>query len=142
MKKFIREFKEFALRGNVVDLAVGVIIGTAFQSIVNSMVSDVISPFIGMVAKTDFSYLSFSIRDVTVKYGAFLTAVINFLIMALIIFLFVKGMNRLFGYFNNENSKDKTKNEKECKYCCSKIDEKATRCPFCTSMLECGEEDS
>ena len=140
MKKFIREFKEFALWGNVVDLAVGVIIGTAFQSIVNSMVSDVISPFIGMVAKTDFSYLTFSIRDVTVRYGAFLTAVINFLIMALIIFLFVKGMNRLFGYFNDESFKDKTESEKECKYCCSKIDKKATRCPFCTSVLELEED--
>ena len=72
------EFKEFALRGNVMDLAIGVIIGAAFQSIINSLVNDVLSPLIGLVAQTDLSYLVLNINDVDVKYGSFLTAVINF----------------------------------------------------------------
>ena len=79
MKKFLQEFKEFALRGNVMDLAIGVIIGAAFQAIINSMVNDVLSPLIGLIANTDLSYLVLTIRDVDVKYGSFLTAVINFL---------------------------------------------------------------
>ena len=82
MKKFFKEFKEFALRGSVMDLAIGVIIGAAFQAIVNSLVKDIMSPLIGLVAKTDLSDLSVEIFGVSVKYGSFLTAVINFIIMA------------------------------------------------------------
>lgn len=93
MKKLLQEFKEFALRGNVMDLAVGVIIGAAFQAIINSLVNDVISPLIGLFANTDLTYLSVMVGDVEIRYGAFLTAVINFIIMAVIIFLMVKGMN-------------------------------------------------
>ena len=93
MKKMIREFKEFALRGNVMDLAVGMIIGAAFQAIVKSLVDDVISPVIGLFANTDLSYLVLTVGEVEIRYGAFLTAVINFVIMAAIIFLLVKGMN-------------------------------------------------
>lgn len=134
MRKFIREFKEFALRGNVIDLAVGVIIGAAFQAIINSLVYDIISPAIGMVANTDFSYLTFTIKNVDIKYGAFLTAVINFIIMALIIFIFIKGMNKLSKRFNLiEESLSKTKN---CYYCCSQIDINAKKCPYCTSNLD------
>ena len=77
------------------DLAVGVIIGAAFQAIVNSLVNDLISPIIGLFANTDFSALVFMIGDVEIRYGAFITAVINFVIMALVIFLFVKALNRL-----------------------------------------------
>ena len=95
MKKFLKEFKEFALRGNVMDLAIGVIIGAAFQSIIKSLVDDVLSPLIGLFAKTDLSYLVLNINGVDIKYGSFLTAVINFLIMVFIIFLLVKGMNAL-----------------------------------------------
>ena len=97
MKKLLQEFKEFALRGNVMDLAVGVIIGAAFQAIINSLVNDVISPLIGLFANTDLTYLSVMVGDVEIRYGAFLTAVINFIIMAVIIFLMVKGMNALAG---------------------------------------------
>ena len=85
MKKFLGEFKQFALKGNVMDLAVGVIIGAAFQAIVNSLVNDLISPIIGLFANTDFSALVFMIGDVEIRYGAFITAVINFVIMALVI---------------------------------------------------------
>ena len=95
MRKFINEFKEFALRGNVIDLAVGVIIGTAFQRIVNSLVNDIISPAIGMFTKTDFSDKVLNIGNVSIRYGSFITAVINFLIMAFIIFIFIKAMNKL-----------------------------------------------
>ena len=106
MKKFFKEFKEFALRGSVMDLAIGVIIGAAFQAIVNSLVKDIMSPLIGLVAKTDLSDLSVEIFGVSVKYGSFLTAVINFIIMAFVIFLLVKGLNALskLGKNNHCNS--------------------------------------
>ena len=107
MKKFLQEFKEFALRGNVMDLAIGVIIGAAFQAIINSMVNDVLSPLIGLIANTDLSYLVLTIGDVDVKYGSFLTAVINFLIMVFVIFLLVKGMNALAGLGHKKTPKRK-----------------------------------
>ena len=93
MKKFLQEFKNFALRGNVMDLAIGVIIGAAFQAIINSLVKDIISPLIGLIANTDLSALQFTILDVPIRYGSFLTAVINFIIMAFSIFLLIKTMN-------------------------------------------------
>ena len=95
MKQFLNEFKEFALRGNVMDLAVGVIIGGAFQSIINSLVKDIISPIIGLFARTDFSDMVITVLDVQIRYGSFITAVINFLIMAFIIFVMVKMLNKL-----------------------------------------------
>ena len=139
MKKFMREFKEFALRGNVMDLAIGVIIGAAFQAIINSLVNDVISPLIGLVANTDFSNLAFTIGGVPIRYGAFITAVINFIIMALVIFLFVKGMNRL-AKLHKKEEKIVEVTEKQCPFCCMKVDIKATRCPHCTSQLNETEE--
>ena len=95
MKKFLNEFKAFALRGNVMDMAVGVIIGAAFQAIVTSLINDVISPFIGLFGKTDFSSMVLTIRGVDIRYGAFITSVINFIIMAFIIFMLVKVLNKL-----------------------------------------------
>lgn len=138
MKKFLAEFKAFALRGNVMDLAVGVIIGAAFQAIINSLVNDVISPLIGLVANTDLSYLSVTIRDVEIRYGAFLTAVINFLIMAVIIFFLVKAMNALanLGKKKEEEPAPAAPATKICPYCKSEIAPDATRCPHCTSELE------
>lgn len=136
MKKFLKEFEKFALRGNVMDLAVGVIIGASFQSIVNSLVNDVISPIIGLFAKTDLSYLSFTIRDVEIKYGSFLTAVVNFLIMAFVIFVFVKAINKLQNLGQRKNKKMVAATTKKCPYCQSDISVKAIRCPFCTSDLD------
>ena len=138
MKKFFSEFKEFALRGNVMDLAVGVIIGGAFQGIVNSLVNDVISPFIGLFAKTDFKDWVWVINDTKIAYGAFLTAVINFLIMAFVIFLLVKGLNKLskLGRKKREEEAAAAPSVKVCPYCCTEIDIKATRCPHCTSVLD------
>lgn len=136
MKKFFKEFKEFALRGNVMDLAVGVIIGAAFQAIINSLVNDVISPLIGLVANTDLSYMVAVVGDVEIRYGAFITAVINFVIMAVIIFLLVKGMNALAGIGKKKTEEAPAAPEtKTCPYCKSEIAIDATRCPHCTSQL-------
>ena len=134
MKKFLEEFKKFALKGNVMDLAVGVIIGGAFQAIVTSLVGDIISPVIGIFASTDFSNLILTVNGAEIKYGAFITAIINFLIMALIIFCLVKGLNKLASIGKKEETKEPT--EKNCPFCQSKISIKATRCPHCTSALE------
>ena len=137
MKKFLNEFRTFALRGNVLDLAVGVIIGGAFQGLVKSLVDDVISPIIGLFAKKDFSALVITIADVNIRYGAFITAIINFVIMAFLIFLLVKGMNKLSTIGTRkaeEPAKEVT--TKECPFCYSQISIKATRCSHCTSILE------
>lgn len=134
MKKFLEEFKAFALKGNVMDLAVGVIIGGAFQAIVTSLVGDIISPIIGIFASTDFSNLIATINGSEVKYGAFITAIINFIIMAFIIFCIVKALNKLAERKKKEEANEPT--EKTCPFCQSTISIKATRCPYCTSALE------
>jgi len=95
MKNFLSEFKKFVLRGNVIDLAVGVIIGAAFQAIVNSLVDDIISPLIGLIADTDLSDMVATVGGVDIRWGAFVTAIINFIIMAFVIFLIVKGINKV-----------------------------------------------
>lgn len=133
MKKFLKEFKDFALRGNVMDMAVGVIIGAAFQAIVTSLTNDVISPFIGLFGKTDFSSMVLTFRGVDIRYGAFITAVINFIIMAFIIFLLIKVLNKITSIGHHEEPAAPT--TKDCPYCCSKISIKATKCPHCTSEL-------
>lgn len=136
MKKFLQEFKEFALRGNVMDLAVGVIIGGAFQGIVKSLTEDMISPLIGLFAKTDFSDMALTVLGVQIKYGSFITAVINFLIMAVLIFLLVKGMNKLASLGHHEAAAPTEPTTKTCPFCCSEIAIAATRCPHCTAELE------
>lgn len=135
MKKFFSEFKAFLSRGNVMDLAVAVIVGGAFQAIVKSLTDDIISPFIGLFANMDFSALVATIGDVEIRYGAFITAVINFVLMAFIIFLMIKGLSAL----QNLKKKEEAKVEpttKPCPFCCSEIALEATRCPHCTSVLE------
>ena len=134
MKKFLEEFKAFALKGNVMDLAVCVIIGGAFQAIVTSLVGDIITPIIGIFASTDFSNLIATINGSEVKYGAFITAIINFIIMAFIIFCIVKALNKLAERKKKEEANEPT--EKTCPFCQSTISIKATRCPHCTSALE------
>lgn len=134
MKKFIQEFKEFALRGNVMDLAVGVIIGGAFQAIINSLVKDIISPIIGLFAKTDFTDLVINIMGVNIKYGSFLTAVINFLIMAFIIFIMIKVLNKIAAIGKRE-AVEEAPTTKTCPYCLSEIPINATKCAHCTSDL-------
>lgn len=90
MSKIIQEFKDFALKGNAIDLAVGVIIGAAFSNLVNSLVNDIISPIVGIFARADLSALSFYVNGAQINYGAFLTALINFFILAWVIFLLLK----------------------------------------------------
>lgn len=133
MKKFFSEFKDFISRGNVMNLAVGVLMGAAFQSIVASLTENLIAPIIGLFAKANLDELHFEIANATFRYGAFLTAVINFIITAFIIFLIVKGLNKLASIGKKEQEEKKT--TKACLYCCSEISIKATRCPNCTSQL-------
>lgn len=131
-KKFIGEFKEFVLRGNVLDLAVGVIIGGAFKTIVDSLTDDIISPILGLFSGLDFSSLVITIGNVSIKYGAFLTAVINFLIMAFVIFIIVKAVNKVMK-IGKPKSAPEAPTVKICPYCMSEIDINATKCPHCTS---------
>lgn len=140
MKKFLSEFKKFALRGNVIDLAVGVIIGGAFQAIVSSLVGDIISPLLGLIAKEDFSGWVWTVGGVEVKYGSFLTAVINFLLMALVIFLLLRGLNKLLS-IGKKPEAPKAPTTKICPFCKSEIALDATRCPHCTSVLEEAAEE-
>ncbi|HCB65342.1 MAG TPA: large conductance mechanosensitive channel protein MscL [Ruminococcaceae bacterium] len=137
MKKngFWSEFRQFIAKGNVMNLAVGVIIGAAFQAITNSLVNDIISPVIGLFASADMSAWSVMVGGAEIRYGAFLTAIINFLIMALVIFLLVKILNRIMAMGKKPEPKAEP-TTKKCPFCCSEIAIEATRCPHCTSELE------
>lgn len=135
MKKFLQEFKTFALRGNVMDLAVGVLIGGAFQGIVGSLTENIINPILGMAGNANFDQYMITIGAATIKYGAFLTAVVNFIIMALIVFALVKGMNKLAA-LGKKPEAPAAPSTKTCPYCRSEIALDATRCPHCTSVLE------
>jgi large conductance mechanosensitive channel len=137
----MKEFKEFALRGNVVDMAVGIIIGGAFGKIVTSLVNDVIMPPIGMLlGNVDFSQLSITLRAktaeaeaVTIGYGLFINTVLDFIIVAFCIFMVIRAMNRMK---HKEEETPKEPTTKECPKCCSSIPIKATRCPNCTCELD------
>ena len=137
MKAFIKEFKEFINRGNVIDMAVGVIIGAAFKDIVTSLVEDVISPIIGLFGGKNFDAYQIVIGEATIKYGEFITSVINFLIMAFVIFMLVKMLNGIGKKFEKkEEEVPAAPNTKTCPYCLSEIKIDATRCPHCTSNVE------
>lgn len=142
----LKEFKAFAMRGNVLDLAIGVIIGGAFGKIITSLVNDIIMPPIGLLlGKVDFSNLYInlsgkkfaSLKDAqaagaaTINYGLFLNTVIDFLIVSFIIFLIVREINRL----TVKQAAPAEPTTRECPYCCSTIPIKASRCPNCTSEL-------
>ena len=148
----LKEFKEFAMRGNVVDMAVGIIIGGAFGTIVKSLVSDVIMPPIGLaLGGVDFADFFITLKDgtpagpyatlalaqeagaVNISYGLFLNAVISFLIVAFAVFLLIKGVNQLQREKAAPPSEPTTK---DCPYCLTSIAIKATRCPNCTSELK------
>ena len=140
----LKEFKEFALKGNMIDLAIGVIIGGAFSKIVTSLVNDIIMPVLSLfTGKLDFTNLFISLNGQkystlaeaqaagasTINYGSFITGVIDFLIVAFVIFIIVKQLNRL------HKEPEKAVTEKTCPFCKTKIDIEATRCPNCTSEL-------
>ncbi|MFQ9514439.1 MAG: large conductance mechanosensitive channel protein MscL [Eubacterium sp.] len=143
----LKEFKEFAIKGNMIDLAVGVIIGGAFNSLVTSLVDNIIMPLISIVAgKLDFSNWFLALDGnhyatlaeaqkagaATLNYGTFISGFINFLIMAFVVFLFVKGMNTL----RRKSETPAEPTTKKCPYCQSEIAIEATRCPHCTSEIE------
>lgn len=129
-----KEFKKFALRGNVLDLAVGVIIGVAFGAIVDSLAKDVLMNLIaGVVGKPDFSRLTFGVGDGVVRYGTTLTAVLNFLLIAYALFWIVKGINRLL---EPRGASAEPSTLRECPYCRTTIPVEATRCSACTSEVE------
>lgn len=146
----LKEFKKFALRGNMIDLAVGMIIGSAFTSIVNSLVNDMIMPLVSIfTGKVDFSnwfialdgqtYATLEAAQeagaATFNYGTFISNIINFVIMAFVVFLFVKGMNKL-----KKAEAPAPVTKKKCPFCKTEIDIEATRCPHCTSELETEQE--
>lgn len=135
MKKLINEFKEFINRGNVVDMAVGIMIGGAFKAIVDSLVNNLISPMIGLLFKKDFSALAIKLWDVELQYGAFIMAVLNFLIIALVLFLVIKLMNSLRDLGKKKEEVVEEATTKICPYCKSEIAIDATRCPHCTSEV-------
>jgi len=127
----LKEFKDFVMRGNVMDLAVAVIIGGAFGKIIASLVNDVLFPLIGLVlGGLNFSELSVTVGDAVVKYGAFIQAIVDFLIIAFVVFLMVRTMNRL-----KKPAPAAEPTTKECPHCFTTIPIKATRCPHCTSQL-------
>lgn len=153
MKKFLNEFKEFAVRGNVVDMAVGVIVGAAFKAIVDSLVNDLLSPLLGTFLKTDFSDLAITlvegvpsaadptvweVEPVMFGYGSFITAIINFIIMAFVIFLLVKFLNKLSN-IGKKPEAPKAPTTKKCPYCCSEIAIEAVKCAHCASELPADE---
>ncbi len=139
MKKFAKEFKEFISRGNVMDMAVGIIIGGAFTAIVTSLVEDIINPILGIFGGKDFSEMSVTLSgDSALNYGNFIAAIINFVIMALIVFLMMKGINKLRSV-GKKPEEPAEPTEKDCPYCKSKIAIAATKCPFCTSDIKDAE---
>jgi large conductance mechanosensitive channel len=131
----LKEFKQFLLRGNVVDLAVGVVVGAAFGSVVTALVSDILTPFIAAIAKVpDFGGLVFTINGSQFMYGHFLNAVISFLLVAVAIFFFViKPINLLVARSHKEPPADPT--TKKCKECLSEIPISAKRCSHCAQVV-------
>lgn len=156
----LKEFKEFAMKGNVMDMAIGVIIGGAFQKIVTSLVNDIIMPAIAVfTGKVDFSDLVFTIGNSSIKYGSFITTIVDFLIIAFSIFIAIRVITKLNDrtkenmekmaknnkFLKNKKKKEEPKPEpttKVCPYCLSEINIKASRCPHCTSELVDKEEIS
>ncbi len=155
LKGFVSEFKKFAMRGNVIDMAVGIIIGAAFGKIVDSLVKDIIMPPIGLLlGKVDFSnlfvvlskgkgelpYTSLAAAQeagaVTLNVGLFINAVISFVIVAFAVFILIKAINTLREKMEKQEAKNIIKTTKTCPYCCSDIPLAAVRCPHCTSALE------
>ncbi|NLC88277.1 MAG: large conductance mechanosensitive channel protein MscL [Clostridiaceae bacterium] len=149
----LKEFKEFAMKGNIMDMAIGVIIGGAFQKIVTSLVNDIIMPSIAVfTGKVDFTNLVITIGNSSIKYGSFITTIVDFLIIAFSIFIAIRSINKLNDKTKHNIEKIAKKNKffknkkqkpipapttKICPHCLSEINIKATRCPHCTSELIC-----
>jgi large conductance mechanosensitive channel len=129
-----KDFRDFVLRGNVIDLAVGVIIGGAFSAIVGALVKDIITPFVGMFGKVDLSGYNATINGAKFGFGDFLNSVVSFLILAFVVFFFiVKPVNHLMSLRKTDTAADPI--TRECPFCLSSVPSAATRCAFCTSEL-------
>lgn len=132
MGSFMKEFKEFAMKGNVMDLAVGMIIGAAFTAIISALVDNILSPLIGLLIKVDFNDAAVNVAGVDIMYGAFIMAIINFIIVAFVLFAMIKAMNKLR---KEPEAVEEEPTTKVCPFCKSEIPIEATRCPHCTSEL-------
>ena len=143
MKKFMKEFKEFALKGNMFDMAVGMIIGAAFTALVNNLVTNIFNPIIGLITggidlenalklEIGSKEIDGVMTPLTINFGAFISAIINFVIMAFVVFMIVKAMNKARSLKKEEEAAPTTK---KCPFCKSEIPIEATRCPHCTSEL-------
>ena len=132
MKKFIEEFKSFALRGNVMDMAIGVLIGAAFSGIVTALTENFINPILQLV----LGGATYTMADVVGFAGNFITAVVNFFITALVLFCLLKAVNKMLTLGHKKEEAPAAPTTKKCPYCMSEIDIAATRCPHCTSELE------
>jgi len=127
----LKEFKEFAMKGNVLDMAVGIIIGAAFGKIVTSLVADVLMPPLGLLlGKIDFASLNIKVGTATLKYGVFINTIIEFILVAFAVFLLVRQVNRF-----RKQPPAAAPNTKDCPYCATAIPIPASRCPHCTSQL-------
>lgn len=147
MKKFFEEFKKFALKGNVMDMAIGVIIGGAFSAIVTALTTSFINPIINSIGGAEVAgsiklpWVDYTGLDaeaaaaLSLNYGAFITAIINFIIIALILFLMIKAMNKLMSIGKKKEEKAEEVTTKTCPFCKSEIAIDAVRCPHCTSEL-------
>lgn len=131
MKKFLQEFKAFALRGNVMDMAIGVLIGAAFSGIVTALTDNFINPMLQAVMKGQ----TYSMEEIAGFGGNFLTAVVNFFITALVLFCLLKAVNKMMS-LGQKKEVPAAPTTKQCPYCCSEIPIAASRCPHCTSQLE------
>jgi large conductance mechanosensitive channel len=154
LKRYVEEFKTFAMRGNVIDMAVGIIIGAAFGKVVDSLVKDVMMPPLGWIlGKVDFSKLYLVLPDydgkwvnypsmdtaqaagaVTINYGVFINTLISFVIVSFAVFLLIKGINKLRADKKDDDAQTAPKT-KECPHCFTQIDIRATKCPNCTSDI-------
>ena len=142
MKKLLKEFKEFALRDNVMDMAVGIIIGGAFTAIVASLVEDILMPIIGLLGGKDFSgSLLIPLNgENAIKIGSFLGAIFNFILIALCIFLIVKAIKTIEEKAKKPVEEEPAKEARKCPFCFGEVDDKATRCPHCTSEIPIPED--
>ena len=130
LKRNLKEFKSFAMRGNVIDMAVGIIIGASFGKIVDSMVNDVIMPPLGWLMAA-----AKAAGAVTINYGVFINTLISFILVAFAVFLLIKGINKLQAAAKKEEATESAATQKACPYCFSQIDIRATKCPHCTSEI-------
>ena len=153
IKKVVKEFRDFAIKGNAIELAIGVVIGAAFKDIVDVLVQGIIMPPLGLLTgQIDFTSLYWNITgdsaltiaeaeevgDVILKYGELINSIITFLIIAIVIFIVVRQMNRLY---RKEEVKKEKKIVRKCPFCFQEVHEKATRCPHCTSKLDKKSKD-